>query len=341
MRIHVLGASGSGSTTLGQALAAALDVPHFDSDEYYWLPTQPPFTTKRVPEQRVAMLVRDLETHPGWCLSGSLCGWGDALISRFTHVVFTHLSPELRMQRLSLREHQRFGAAIEPGGDMHGQHLDFMAWARRYDSAEPPLRSVRLHDRWLAALPCPVIRIDTARPLTAIVEHVMRMLSPPDDTRGHSMPPTPTDNRPESWHRYFAIECNNRAWDLSTSSRSASEDEEMLNAAHAAALHWQIVGTELNHMRAKMLLAEVHSALGLGASAFAYAAEIKPFFLDRDSPDWEIAFTHAIYAHATHAAGKHPEHRSAYADALAAIDAIADPTDRDIVMKTFEHVPAP
>ncbi len=155
------------------------------------------------------------------------------------------------------------------------------------------------------------------------------------------MPPIPTDNDPQRWHRYFAVECNNRAWDLSIAARTASEDEEMLNAAHAAAMHWQAVGTELNHMRAKMLLAEVHAALGLGASAFAYAAEIKPFFLERDSPDWEIAFAHAIYAHAAHAAGKHDEHRRAYAEAHAAIDAIAADADREIVLKTYARVPSP
>jgi hypothetical protein len=52
--------------------------------------------------------------------------------------------------------------------------------------------------------------------------------------------------------------------------RSAAEDQEMLNAAHASAWHWAGVGTELNRMRATMLLAEVHALLGLGQSALAY-----------------------------------------------------------------------
>jgi hypothetical protein len=35
-RIHILGASGSGTTTLGHALAARLQCPHFDTDAYFW-----------------------------------------------------------------------------------------------------------------------------------------------------------------------------------------------------------------------------------------------------------------------------------------------------------------
>jgi cytidylate kinase len=33
-RAHLVGASGSGAATLGRALAARLDVPHFDTDTY-------------------------------------------------------------------------------------------------------------------------------------------------------------------------------------------------------------------------------------------------------------------------------------------------------------------
>ena len=71
----------------------------------------------------------------GWVLSGSLCGWGDGLIPRFSHAVFLLLQPNLRLQRLRLRERQRHGDRILPGRDMHKIHTEFMTWAARYDSA--------------------------------------------------------------------------------------------------------------------------------------------------------------------------------------------------------------
>src|SRR5580692_303742 len=97
-----------------------------------------------------------------------------------------------------------------------------------------------------------------------------------------------------SWHRRFAAAANNRAWDLSVRTRNAAEDQEMLDAAHASAWHWMKVGTELNHMRATMLLAEVHALLGLGRSALAYAEEMQRYFLGIQSPDWEVAFVHVV-----------------------------------------------
>ena len=155
------------------------------------------------------------------------------------------------------------------------------------------------------------------------------------------MPHQPTDTDPHSWHRYFAMEYNNRAWDLSVEARSMEEDREMLNAAHASALHWGAAGTETHQMRATMLLAEVHALLGYGPSALAYATAVRDYFLNRDTPDWEVAFTHAIHAHAAHAAGDRAAHRDAYALAADAIAAIAGEEDREIVAKTFAQVPAP
>jgi hypothetical protein len=159
-------------------------------------------------------------------------------------------------------------------------------------------------------------------------------------TASRVAPPSETEES-EKWHRRFAMRCNNRAWELSVMPRSAAEDREMLSVAHASVWHWEQVGTELNRMRAKMLLAEVHALLGFGPSAFSLASEILNYFSTRDTPDWEIALTHTIYAHAAHAAGKSTKHRAAYAKAVAAIGVIENAEERDIVSKTFENIPVP
>jgi shikimate kinase len=36
MRMLIIGAKGSGVTTLGEALAKQLAIPYFDADYYYW-----------------------------------------------------------------------------------------------------------------------------------------------------------------------------------------------------------------------------------------------------------------------------------------------------------------
>lgn len=156
------------------------------------------------------------------------------------------------------------------------------------------------------------------------------------------MPQTPESTNASDWHRYFAIECNNRAWTLSVKKRSAEEDAEMLDLAHTAAYHWNAVGTEQNTMRAKALLAEVHAAIGNGPIAITYAKSIGDYFIgNKETPDWELALTHVIVAHAAAAAGQGDLHRKHYELASQSIKAIADEEDRAIVNETFVLVPKP
>lgn len=116
-RIHVVGASGAGTTTLGRALAVRLACAHLDTDAYFWLPTDPPFREIRDCAERQALLGADLRRHDAWVLSGSLCGWGDVFIPLFDLVVFLSLAPHVRMARLMARERERYGGeAIAPGG---------------------------------------------------------------------------------------------------------------------------------------------------------------------------------------------------------------------------------
>jgi adenylate kinase family enzyme len=164
MRVHLVGASGSGTTTLGRALAVRLECPHLDTDDYFWLPSDPPFQHVRARAVRVASLGAALARTPGWVLSGSLCGWGDVFVPQFDLVVFLWVPRDVRIARLRARERARYGAAVEPGGAMHARSEAFIAWAAGYDEGlDVPERCRRLHEEWLAALPCPVLRLeDTA-----------------------------------------------------------------------------------------------------------------------------------------------------------------------------------
>ena len=160
-RIHITGASGSGTTTLGAALAQQLSLPHFDGDDYYWLPTDPPYTSKRDKAERNRLLLADQLDHHKCVLSGSMTGWGTGAEQHFDLVVFLFVPTELRLARLSARERVTFGAAaIEPGGAVYDNFREFMDWAARYDTAGMEQRSLVLHQAWLDTLSCPVLRIE-------------------------------------------------------------------------------------------------------------------------------------------------------------------------------------
>jgi len=51
-----MGASGAGTTTLARGIAGQWAVPHPDADDYFWIPTNPPYVEKRPEAERVALM---------------------------------------------------------------------------------------------------------------------------------------------------------------------------------------------------------------------------------------------------------------------------------------------
>jgi adenylate kinase family enzyme len=167
-RVHIFGASGSGTSTLAAAVARKHGHRHLDTDDFYWRPTDPPYRNPRPRAERLELLSATLAATPAWILAGSLCGWGDPLIPRFQLVVFLLVPTDVRMDRLRARELTRYGTeAIAPGGRLHQGHITFLEWAARYDHADATERSRTLHDGWLATLSVPVVRLEGDRPVVA------------------------------------------------------------------------------------------------------------------------------------------------------------------------------
>jgi adenylate kinase family enzyme len=159
-RIHILGPSGSGTTTLGGNLAVELGIERLDTDDFFWRKTSIPFSEKNSVEERLRKLRAEMARSDEWVLSGSLCGWGDSLVGTFTHVVFLWVPWEVRRARLLARETERYGApSLAPGGAMHEIHVAFMDWCSRYDTAGRGQRSRQVHEAWMVGLPREIILV--------------------------------------------------------------------------------------------------------------------------------------------------------------------------------------
>jgi len=180
-RIHILGASGSGVTTLGRALADALALPHHDTDDYLWRPTTPPYRELRAAADRLRLMGEMFLPRADWVLSGCLDGWGDPLIPLFDLVVFLRVRNEVRIERLRDREARRFGAgAVAPGGWRHAETEEFIEWASHYEDGAREGRSLTGQETWLAMLPCRLLRLDGARPTRDLVGEVLAVLGNDD-----------------------------------------------------------------------------------------------------------------------------------------------------------------
>ena len=110
-RVYITGASGAGVSTLGKALAATLHVPQADIDDYYWLPTEIPFSKRRRVTDRVRLLKSALGAK-GWVLSGSFDSWADTLLDWLDLVVFVSAPTSIQLARLLASDNARFVALV-------------------------------------------------------------------------------------------------------------------------------------------------------------------------------------------------------------------------------------
>ena len=180
MRVLITGASGSGTTTLGRALSKEFKIAFFDVDDYYWLPTEPPYQQDRHPDARLSLLVADLAKVSPSVTSGSVINWGRELEDSFSLIVFLALPPELRLARLREREISRFGRVDSK----------FFESAAQYDEGDSDVNSRMGDEKWLTERTCPVLRIEGDLSVPDRVARVANAL-----TNLHLQPPRRTPTR--------------------------------------------------------------------------------------------------------------------------------------------------
>ena len=158
--IHIFGASGSGTTSIAKEAAKRLGYKHLDTDSYYWIATEEPFTVMRDTCERSEMLIRDMDENAKWINSGSVMGWDDNIRDKFDLAVFITVPHDVRMSRLAKREYDMFGDRILPGGDRYELYTEFYEWASAYEIGGVEGKTLRRHEEWIKSFECDVVRIE-------------------------------------------------------------------------------------------------------------------------------------------------------------------------------------
>ncbi len=170
-RIHIFGASGVGTTTLGRALASTLETQHFDTDDFYWHPTDPPFRSKRPVAERRWLMEQVFLPRRDWVLSGSMDSWSEGIDHRFTFAIYLTLDTRTRLKRLRAREGWRLQNPAE-----RPKMEAFLEWAAAYDDGLLPGRNRARHLAWADTLDCPVMTLDSGRPVSLLVHDIVETL---------------------------------------------------------------------------------------------------------------------------------------------------------------------
>ncbi|MBB6428635.1 hypothetical protein [Algisphaera agarilytica] len=133
----------------------------------------------------------------------------------------------------------------------------------------------------------------------------------------------------QSWDRWFAVECNNHAWDAADAVDPSDEDavEAMVRCAFASAYHWARAGDTVNLLRADQLLAWVHAVARRLPAAERYAASSQAYLNQGVGGigDWDRIFQALVQAMISAIAGEKASADSAIAQA----DALASDLDHN------------
>ncbi|MGO7888568.1 adenylate kinase, partial [Rhizobium ruizarguesonis] len=90
-----------------------LHIAHLDTDDFFWVPTDPPFTTPRYADERIRLLLDEVARHEVWVLSGSALKCGRPIEPFYDLIVFLRIDPELFGKRTAERCRTGTGGAHE------------------------------------------------------------------------------------------------------------------------------------------------------------------------------------------------------------------------------------
>jgi DNA-binding transcriptional MerR regulator len=140
-------------------------------------------------------------------------------------------------------------------------------------------------------------------------------------------------------HRQLGTQLFNHVWTLlDTEDRTTRQDDEMLHAAHASRWHWAQSG--VSDVRQRLAVGEwqcsrVYAVLGRGEPALFHAGRCVELAEGEGIEDWVLASAYEAMARASRVAGNRQAFDEWRERARAAVEAITDPEDREIIENDF------
>ena len=145
-------------------------------------------------------------------------------------------------------------------------------------------------------------------------------------------------------HRRLGIDLFNHTWTLiEKAARSPAETDEMIHAAHASRYHWSKAGTTANLGRGEWQCSRVYATLGRGEPAVWHARRCVEYSeaaaAAGEAESWDVPSSYEAMARALAVAGNRTEAEEWRARARAAVAAIAEPEDRQIIEQDLATLP--
>jgi len=145
-------------------------------------------------------------------------------------------------------------------------------------------------------------------------------------------------------HRRLGVDLFNHTWTLiEKADRTPAEIDEMIHAAHASRYHWSKAGTIANLGRGEWQCSRVYSTLGRGEPAVWHAQRCVEYAeaaaAAGQAESWDVPSSYEAMARALAVAGDREAAEDWRARARAAVAAIADEEDRQLIEQDLATLP--
>lgn len=154
MGLIICGMNGSGKTTLGRALAEHLGWRFIDNEDLYFPKIDPahPYATERTQAEVEDLLLEEVRRDDHFVFAAVRGNYGEAVLPYYKAAVLVEVPRDIRLKRVRERSYRKFGARMQPGGDLYESEKRFydLIAARPEDYAT----------RWLETMEIPLLRVD-------------------------------------------------------------------------------------------------------------------------------------------------------------------------------------
>ncbi|WP_207695405.1 hypothetical protein DOK67_0001747 [Enterococcus sp. DIV0212c] len=176
MKIQLIGASGTGKSTLGKYIAKKEQIKWIDTDHYLW--KDDTFTENQPIAQRLKMYQTDREKFEQFIVSGSVFSWNPNGFADRDLLVFLTLDETHRFQRLIKREITRAGEDSLWLDENGNQTNDFLDWCKTYYTAKDhsKIGTFAEHSYQIQHSNSPVLKINSDQPLEDLYQIIMQTL---------------------------------------------------------------------------------------------------------------------------------------------------------------------
>lgn len=163
--ICICGLNGSGKTTLAASLARRLNYKHLDIEDYYFLPSDIPYSRPRTKEEVIPLVLEDIHENPCFVFSSVKGDMTHEINAKYDLVVYLDVPKEIRMERIKKRAFDKFGDRVLIGGDMYEQEEAFFKMASK--------REPSAIEAWLNTISCKVLCLDGTKDINDNVKMIL------------------------------------------------------------------------------------------------------------------------------------------------------------------------